>query len=389
MMKKLSILFLLLHISIFASKAQNDTMYVYEGDQIIWKYAVSDIDSIVFYPNEDLPRGLPKITGFVNSTFVDENGNSFFPWGFNYTNPEIIGLIEDNWDSEATWDIMEEDFIEMSAYGANVVRIHLQYVKFMESANTPNADAFEKLDRLAQIADKNNLYLIVTGLGAYRLSDAQDWYDEMDDAQRWETQQLFWKTVAATLNDNSCVFAYDLINEPVVANGCHPDSISCSWYPPGGEFGGYQFVQNISIDPNNSYWQTIAEWSEEITTSIKEEDDQTMITVGLLPLGPIASLSQHFDIISTHVYPKSADLNSSVNYVISNQSDKPFLIEEFYNLSCSASELVEFLNLIEGKYHGLVGHYFGKTLEEYDENILVEAIHKQFLQFFIDNNPNE
>jgi len=244
------------------------------------------------------------------------------------------------------------------------------------------------LERLAAVAEANDTYLIVTGLAAYRLSDAQTWYDELDDFHRWQTQKLFWKTVAATLKDYSCVFAYDLINEPVVASGCHPDSSTCSWYPANGQFGGYQFVQNISINPDNGYWETIGFWTNQMTDAIRTEDDVTMITVGLLPLGPINSIASHFDILSTHIYPNTNNLLSSINYVKNNQSDRPFLIEEFYNLSCSTPELEIFLDEVDGYYHGLIGHYMGKTIEEYDTNVLIDVIHKQFIEFFIANNPN-
>lgn len=378
-------------VSAMAARSQHDTMYVVREDSVIWQSAVADIDSIVFYDAEFTPDTvpLPKITDFVYTTFIDENGQPFFPWGFNYTNAALVDLVEDYWMMEDAWEILERDFQEMNAYGANTVRIHLQYVKFMEDPYTPKPISFERLERMANMAEANDLYLIVTGLAAYRLSDTLSWYDGLDDNGRWATQKLFWQNVAATLKDHSCVFAYDLINEPVVASGCHPDSSNCSWYPAGGQFGGYQFIQNISIDPANTYWETIGSWSDEMTSAIRQEDEVTMITVGLLPLGPIHSISSHFDILSTHIYPNSNDLTASVNYVLNNQSDKPFLIEEFYNLNCSAADLEVFLQQIEGNYHGLIGHYMGKTIEEYDTNVLVEVIHKQFLEFFIENNPNQ
>jgi len=389
-MKGKIILTILILTATIGSRSQNDTMYVIQDDSVIWFHAVSDIDSIIFYDAQFIPDTipLPKITGFMNNTFVDENWDPFFPWGLNYTNAALVDLIEDYWMMEDAWEILESDFEEMRYYGANTVRIHLQYVKFMENTTTPKQVSFERLERLAKIAEDKEMYLIVTGLAAYRLSDAQPWYDELDDFGRWETHKLFWKTVAATLKDYSCVFAYDLINEPVVASGCHPDSSNCSWYPPNGQFGGYQFVQNISIDPDNSYWETIGFWTDLMTAAIRTEDDVTMVTLGLLPLGPISSIASHFDILSTHIYPNTNNLMASINYVLNNQSDKPFLIEEFYNLSCSTPELVIFLDQIEGNYHGLIGHYMGKTIEEYDTTILVEYIHKEFLEFFIKNNPD-
>jgi hypothetical protein len=388
-MKRSVILTTIILLATIASKSQNDTMYVFQDKNIIWQHAVSDIDSIIFYAaDSNIHSPLPKITGFQNNTFIDENGDAFFPWGFNYTNPALVDLVEDYWMMEEAWTIIKKDFKEMKAYGANTVRIHLQYVKFMENTTTPDTVSFKRLERLVQISQDEGMYLIVTGLAAYRLSDAQPWYDELDDYYRWETQKLFWQTTAATLKDYSCVFAYDLINEPVVASGCHPDSSNCSWYPEGGQFGGYQFIQNISINPANTYWETIAFWTNQMTDAIRIEDDITMVTLGLLPLGPINSIASHFDILSTHIYPNTNDLMASINYVINNQSDKPFLIEEFYNLSCSAPELVIFLDQVDGYYHGLIGHYMGKTIEEYDTTILIDFVHKEFLEFFIENNPN-
>lgn len=388
-MKRNIILCIVILLAAFSLKSQNDTMYVIENENVVWQYAVSDIDSIVFYSQDSIiPHGpLPKITGFEEDTFVDENGDAFFPWGFNYTNPALVDLIEDHWMMEDAWRIIEKDFKEMKDYGANAVRIHLQYVKFMTNTTTPNILSFERLERLTQISQDNGIYLIVTGLAGYRLSDAQEWYDELDDFQRWETQKLFWETVASRLIDYSCVFAYDLINEPVVAVGCTADSNDCSWYPGEG-FGGYHFIQNISLNPDSSYWQTLGSWTDEMTAAIRLEDEVTMVTVGLLPLGPISSISSHFDILSTHIYPNSNNISASADYVINNQSDKPFLMSEFYNLSCTTPELEDFLELVDGYYHGLIGHYMGKTIEEYDTTVLVDWIHKEFLEFFVENNPN-
>lgn len=376
-----SILFVALSV-----KSQSDSMYVFQNENIIWRYGVSDIDSITFYAGDTIPETpLPKITGYEDNTFIDENGDTFFPWGFNYCNPALIDLVEDYWMMEDAWDIIENDFQQMHDYGANTVRIHLQYVKFMKDADTPDTVAFQRLKRYVEISEDNDIYIIVTGLGAYRLSDTLSWYDAMNDSLRWETQKLFWKTVAATVKDNPCIFAYDLINEPVVAVNC--DSTHTTWYP-GGLFGGYNFIQNISINHENEYWETIGVWADEMSAAIRTVDETTMITAGLLPLGLINVLSSHFDILSTHIYPKAGEIFNSVNYVINNYSDKPFLIEEFYNLSCSTDDLVFFLEQIDGYYNGLIGHYMGKTIEEYDTTKLVDYIHKEFLEFFIENNPN-
>src|SRR5947208_1017205 len=81
-----------------------------------------------------------------HSFALDKSGRKFSPWGFNYDHDEAGRLIEDYWVKE--WAKVEEDFGEMKHLGANVVRIHFQFGKFMEAADKPNKGALEQLGRL-------------------------------------------------------------------------------------------------------------------------------------------------------------------------------------------------------------------------------------------------
>ena len=74
-----------------------------------------------------------------------ESGNRFFAWGFNYDHDDSGRLIEDYWYQE--WSTVTEDFKEMKALGANVVRIHPQVAKFMKTATEPNGAALKRLVR--------------------------------------------------------------------------------------------------------------------------------------------------------------------------------------------------------------------------------------------------
>ena len=55
----------------------------------------------------------------------------FVPWGANYGNSGR--LIEDFWDTN--WDTLSSDFRKLNEMGANVVRVHLQFGKFMVAPN--------------------------------------------------------------------------------------------------------------------------------------------------------------------------------------------------------------------------------------------------------------
>jgi len=355
---------------------------------VLW-YACKNDDPVItpIDPMIDTPA-LTKVTGYdENNVFTNANGDVFFPWGYNYTNPQIIGLIEDTWDQESTWDIIAEDFAEMRSYSANIVRIHLQYNKFMIDADTPDLVALQRLERLVQIAEDNRLYLDITGLAAYRKSDSPEWYDSLSDTERWATHAVFWKSVAATVGTSNAVFAFNLMNEPVVAVGCD-GTTACDWLPGDG-FGGFHFVQNIARSPSIAVETGIKDWIGQLTTAIRQEDQTTMITVGFLSLGSVTRFEDDLDYLSMHIYPKSGEISEAVAKIESNQSNKPLIIEETSSLRCSIEELDVFLNQIDGKYNGLMGHYFGKTLAEMESSgTLVDAIHKDFVEFFISKNPN-
>jgi hypothetical protein len=99
-----------------------------------------------------------------NRSFVLEtSGQRFVPWGFNYDHDRDGRLLEDYWDTE--WATVAADFAEMKQLGANVVRIHLQFGAFMETAHRPNQAALDHLGRLVDLAERSGLYLDLTGLG--------------------------------------------------------------------------------------------------------------------------------------------------------------------------------------------------------------------------------
>jgi aryl-phospho-beta-D-glucosidase BglC (GH1 family) len=87
----------------------------------------------------------------------------FVLWGVNYDHDDSGRLLEDYWERE--WETVAEDFREIKALGANVVRIHLQLARFMETADQPNRANLDRLANLVKLAEETGLYLDVTGLG--------------------------------------------------------------------------------------------------------------------------------------------------------------------------------------------------------------------------------
>jgi hypothetical protein len=61
--------------------------------------------------------------GFVYAS----SGRPFIPWGFNYDRDYKSRLLEDYWETE--WPTVVEHFRQMKQLGANVVRVHLQFIE--------------------------------------------------------------------------------------------------------------------------------------------------------------------------------------------------------------------------------------------------------------------
>src|SRR5262249_36221785 len=116
-------------------------------------------------PAQAKPDEMPRVAiardkkGFL----LDPSGRPFVPWGFNYDHDDKGRLIEDYWEDE--WPTVEAHFGQMKKLGANVVRVHLQLGKFMDTPDLPNGKALDRLGQLLGLAERQRLYLDLTGLG--------------------------------------------------------------------------------------------------------------------------------------------------------------------------------------------------------------------------------
>mgnify|MGYP001828980760 CR=1 FL=1 len=137
-------------------------------------------------------------------------------WGVNYDHDSTPAgrLIEDYWLED--WQRVEQDIREISALGFNTVRIHLQTARFVNEDGSANQENLEQLLRLVRLAQEQGLYLLLTGLGFYHAQDTPQWILAMEEQQRWELHARFWEIIADACREQPAVFAYDLMNEPVV-----------------------------------------------------------------------------------------------------------------------------------------------------------------------------
>jgi hypothetical protein len=315
----------------------------------------------------------------------------FVVWGFNYDHDTSGRLLEDYWLEE--WGTVEQDFREMKNLGANVVRIHLQLPKFMNSAEKVNKEMLKQLKRLTSLAERVGLYLDITGLGCYHKKDVPGWYDALNEAERWTVQCLFWGAIAKICNSSPSVFCYDLMNEPILPAENKPES---EWL--AGEFGGEYFVQRITLDlAGRTSSQVAKTWVDKLVPAIREFDKKHMITIGEIPWSysfPGAKpffyseeVGKNLDFVSVHFYPKKDDTANALKALRVYEVGKPILIEEIFPLSCSIGELDAFIEGSRSFSDGWIGFYWGHSLKEYEEQEhlnISDAIIKGWLEYFQD-----
>jgi hypothetical protein len=283
------------------------------------------------------------------------SGEPFIPWGLNYDRTDA-GLLDELWEDEAAWPTIAADLDEMRTLGANVVRIHLQVATFMDDPRTPSQAALTRLERLVRLAETKGLYLVVTGLGSYRADAVPTWYDALDEDERWATQARFWEAVAGRVGTSPAIFAYDLMNEPVV-----PDQPVRTWLPGGG-FGGYHYVQHITRDPAGRPGRVVTRsWIRRLTDAIRRHDRQHLVTVGFLPFADYARFADDLDFLSVHVYPEDGQVDAALDLLRRLRQAGPVLVEETFPLRIGADGMRDFLVRSRSLASGWLGFYWGDT----------------------------
>ena len=319
-----------------------------------------------------------------------ESGAEFVVWGVNYDHDRSGRLIEDYWNEE--WSTVVEDFKEMKSLGANVVRVHLQTARFIKTSHESNGSALRQLARLLKLAEKTGLYLDITGLGCYHKQDVPEWYDAMDETDRWDVQALFWSSVAETCAQSPAVFCYDLMNEPILPGARKKEA---DWL--AGDFAGSHFVQRITLDLAGRPRKQVAKaWVDKLVSAIRGHDDRHMITVGVIPWAhhffpkanqPIfysKETDENLDFTSVHFYPKKGEVNKALAALAIYDVGKPLVIEEMFPLKCSVQELGSFIDGSRKIADGWISFYWGKTIEELaaEDLNLPGAITKNWLEYF-------
>ena len=323
-------------------------------------------------------------THFVHAA----SGERFVIWGVNYDHDRSGRLLDEYWIDQ--WETVVEDFGEIKALGANCVRIHLQLGKFMDAPDRPNAAALRRLAKLVRLAEDAGLYLDVTGLACYHTKNIPEWYDKLDEHDRWAVQAVFWEAIAESCKDSPAIFCYDLMNEPILP-GKEPET---QWL--AGELGGKHFVQRLTLDLSGRTREQVAEaWVNKMAGTIRKHDQRHMITVGVIPWVFVFGAGQplfysprvgkQLDFVAVHFYPEKGEVDKAIKALKAYEVGKPLVIEEIFPLKCGQDELVEFINQSAEFTDGWISFYWGETAKELrgkDNRTIGDAIVAAWLEKF-------
>ena len=287
-------------------------------------------------------RIAPNRKGFI----LHPSGDLYVPWGHNYASVDIMNRLAR--DPER----VKREFTEMKAAGSTVARIHPEMPRILTGPGKADPEALDQLKKILKIAEKSGIHLKITGLACYKIKDRMDWYDSLDDQDRWKTQAFFWETIARTCAESSAVFAYDLVNEPA-AVGKRADG----WYM--GRMGDVEFCQRLSLDPGERKGDDIfGEWTKRMVASIRKHDKTHLITMGMLPFpGSYEAAAEQLDFVSPHLYPRTGKVDDEIKLLQKFDWGKPILIGETFPLSCSVDDERDFLLRSREFAHGWIGHW--------------------------------
>ena len=284
---------------------------------------------------------------------------------------------------------VEREFGEMKAAGTTVARVHPEMFHILTGPGQSEAQALDRLERLLQIAETSGIRLKITGLACYKISERMDWYDAMEEQERWRTQAFFWETIARTCAKSPAVFAYDLVNEPG-AVGKRADG----WYL--GRMGEVEFCQRLSLDAGDRSGDDIfREWTKRMVSAIRKHDKKHLITMGMLPF-PSANkaAAEQLDFVSPHLYPKAGEVDEEIKLLEKFDWGKPIVIGETFPLRCGVDDERDFLLKSRSIAHGWIGHWPDESpaqlakLEETGEATIHGAIWLSWVNLFKELGPH-
>jgi hypothetical protein len=248
-------------------------------------------------------------------------------WGFNWGLGDRYPILDYFDDPTAErLDGLAAELRTAARLGANAMRVYLELGQVMESPTRPREATLGALRGLLDLAERERVYLDVTGNLVWRPELVPGWYDGLEERARWQVQTRFWHAVAATAASSPAVLCYELTSEPIVGE-------TDEYYT--GELAGYTFVQSIATRNNRSGRRLARAWTRRLAAAVRRHDDRP-VSIGLLPslhhggFTP-ANVADLLDLLVVHEYPRRGFAELSVAVVRDFAAfGKPVLLGETF-----------------------------------------------------------
>jgi hypothetical protein len=275
-------------------------------------------------------------------------------WGMNWgvgDHQPVIAYFDD--PSAANLSVLSGELGRARSMGANSMRIYLQLGQVMATPTRPRGRTLVALRRLLALAQRDGIYLDVTGDLVWRPSRAPAWYGGLGRRSRWMVQALFWKAVARAASSSPAVLCYELTSEPIVAQ------TRASYY---GRIGNWWFQQSIAVAAPRDADQLARSWTRLLGSAVRSEDDRP-VTIGLLPdtAGPFspANIGDLLDMLTVHEYPTTGQAGAAISVIRSFAgARKPVLLGETSMLMDDA--------LTQGRFLTAAGRFLAGAFEFFD-----------------------
>src|SRR3989338_6229106 len=134
---------------------------------------------------------------------------------------DIVEFCDDMLD----YTVTEEAFVDVKEMGANVLRFSLNTYKDFEYEPYKYKESnFLKLDKQIELAEKHNIYLLISMRQAPGGQNASPNSGNLGKNEFWGNEEYqnriaaLWKNIAERYSDKPIILGYDLLNEPEAPN---------------------------------------------------------------------------------------------------------------------------------------------------------------------------
>jgi hypothetical protein len=296
-------------------------------------------------------------------------------WGVNNHAPVIAYFDQ---PTTANLALLRTELATARSLGANSMRIYLQLGQVMASPTQPRTRTLTALQRLLALAQRDRIYLDITGDLVWRPARAPAWYARLGWQARWHVQARFWKAVAHAAGDSPAVLCYELTSEPIV-------SPTPGYYD--GHLGQWWFVQSIATADRSRADEVARAWTRLLANAVRSQDNRP-VTIGLLPAttGPFApaNVADLLDMLVVHEYPTTGHALSAISLIRAFAAfHKPVLLGETFMLADDATTQDTFLTGAASDLSGAFEFFDGRDPRLIQPHSSYDAVYQQSLEQFM------